>query len=83
MFTTFKAIEKLRKFATQNNVHISIVIHPRKERDDEPVGLASVFGTAKATQEADNVIALQYNTLKKTRSIQVCQSENYRFYNIT
>jgi twinkle protein len=35
------------------------VIHPRKEADDTLLNISSVFGTAKATQEADNVIILQ------------------------
>ncbi|KFG65437.1 putative helicase, partial [Toxoplasma gondii RUB] len=53
------AIEKFRRFATVKNVHISIVVHPRKEDDDTPLGLSSVFGSVKSTQEADNVIILQ------------------------
>ncbi len=35
------------------------MIHPRKEADDTLLNISSVFGTAKATQEADNVIILQ------------------------
>ncbi|CBZ52781.1 hypothetical protein NCLIV_025690 [Neospora caninum Liverpool] len=53
------AIEKFRRFATTKNVHISIVVHPRKEDDDTPLGLSSVFGSVKSTQEADNVVILQ------------------------
>jgi len=68
-----KAIEKLRMFATHKNVHITIVIHPRKVEDGHALGIASVFGTAKATQEADNVIIIQkgkkyrYLSIKKNR----------------
>lgn len=68
-----KAIEAFRKFATLKNVHISLVIHPRKQEEDAPLTHASVFGTAKATQEADNVIILQrgrshkYIEVKKNR----------------
>lgn len=54
-----RAIHKFRRFATDRNVHVTLVVHPRKENDDEPIALASVFGSAKATQEADNVYALQ------------------------
>lgn len=54
-----RALESFRRFATQHNVHISLVIHPRKEPDDTKLSLGSVFGTAKATQEADNVLILQ------------------------
>ena len=59
------ALEKFRRFATDKNVHITLVIHPRKEQDGAPLSLASVFGSAKATQEADTVIALQ--TVDKDR----------------
>merc|ERR1711871_729152 len=54
-----QALEKFRRFATEKNVHLSLVIHPRKEADDTLLNISSVFGTAKATQEADNVIILQ------------------------
>lgn len=70
---TDRTVSALRTFATNRNVHITLVIHPRKEMDDTPLGLASVSGTAKATQEADNVIILQkvgesrYLDVKKNR----------------
>lgn len=70
---TDRTVSALRSFATNRNVHITLVIHPRKELDDTPLGLASVSGTAKATQEADNVIVLQkvgesrYIDVKKNR----------------
>lgn len=70
---TDRTVAALRAFATNRNVHITLVIHPRKEMDDTPLGLASVSGTAKATQEADNVIILQkvgdsrYIDVKKNR----------------
>ena len=55
-----KALDSFRQFATANNVHITLVIHPRKEQGpDQPLYLNSVFGSAKATQEADNVIIIQ------------------------
>lgn len=53
------ALDKFRKFASQKNVHLTLVIHPRKEQEDQDLTLTSVFGTAKATQEADNVLILQ------------------------
>lgn len=68
-----RAISALRHFCTQTGVHVTLVIHPRKEADDTPLGLSSVSGTAKATQEADNVIILQkmlnhrYLDVKKNR----------------
>ena len=57
-----RAINEFRHFATHKNVHITLVIHPRKEADLRPLGVSSVFGSAKATQEADNVIILQAPT---------------------
>ena len=54
-----RAISEFRHFATHRNVHISLVIHPRKEAEQRPLSVSSVFGSAKATQEADNVIILQ------------------------
>ena len=53
------AIEKFRKFATDRNVHITLVMHPRKQMDNSRLDLSSVYGSAKATQEADLVLILQ------------------------
>ena len=68
------AIEKFRKFATEKNVHISLVVHPRKEQEDSKLTISSIYGSAKATQEADTVIILQtdagrrkYLDVKKNR----------------
>lgn len=47
-------IQKLRKFATLHNVHLTLVIHPRKEDIGENLTTNSIYGGAKATQEADN-----------------------------
>jgi twinkle protein len=52
-------IHHLRNFATERSVNIILVIHPRKELESAPLGLASIFGSAKATQEADMVLILQ------------------------
>jgi energy-coupling factor transporter ATP-binding protein EcfA2 len=71
-----RAIEAFRQFASQRNVHVTLVIHPRKEQDNSSLGLASVFGSAKATQEADNVMIIQ-GGLPRTvlRNIQLPDSE--------
>lgn len=53
------AVAMLREFCSMNNSHVSLVVHPRKENDGEKIQLASVFGSGKSTQEADNVIILQ------------------------
>ncbi|KYQ94381.1 T7-like mitochondrial DNA helicase [Tieghemostelium lacteum] len=71
--TMDESIEKLRKFATQKNVHITVVIHPRKQETESTLSINDIFGTAKATQEADNVIIFQrtkdqkYLDIKKNR----------------
>ncbi len=68
-----RAISSIRAFCNTHDVHVMLVVHPRKEVDDTPLCLASVSGTAKATQEADNVIILQklgekrYLDVKKNR----------------
>jgi twinkle protein len=41
-------------------VNILLVIHPRKEQDGFELGLSSIGGTAKASQEADIVLILQH-----------------------
>ena len=54
-----RALDRFRAFATRHDVHVTLVVHPRKEPEDEALSLTSVFGSAKATQEADTVIILQ------------------------
>ncbi|KAJ8264531.1 hypothetical protein GJAV_G00150370 [Gymnothorax javanicus] len=56
-------IGALRKFATHSCCHVTLIIHPRKEEDDKELQTASIFGTAKASQEADNVLILQEKKL--------------------
>lgn len=67
-----------------------MIIHPRKERNDEELTTSSIFGSAKASQEADNILIIQDNRLKNIRGkkyLQVCnknkmqkQIENYFKY---
>lgn len=59
------AIEKFRHFATRNNIHITLVVHPRKEQENTYLSMSSVYGSAKATQEADIVLILQNDGRKK------------------
>ncbi|KAL7483359.1 hypothetical protein ACHAW6_009034 [Cyclotella cf. meneghiniana] len=67
------AVEKFRKFATEYNVHVTLVVHPRKEDEGAKLGISSFYGSAKATQEADTVLILQsdgnrkYLDVKKNR----------------
>lgn len=59
------ALEKFRKFATDHNVHVTLVVHPRKENDGDRLGMSSFYGSAKSTQEADNVLILQVDGNRK------------------
>lgn len=59
------AIEKFRKFATEYNVHVTLVVHPRKEDENAKLGISSFYGSAKATQEADTVLILQSDGKRK------------------
>lgn len=59
------ALEKFRSFATTHNVHVTLVVHPRKENEGDRLGMSSVYGSAKATQEADNVLILQNDGNRK------------------
>lgn len=59
------AVEKFRKFATDYNVHVTLVVHPRKEDEGAKLGMSSFFGSAKSTQEADTVLILQSDGKRK------------------
>jgi twinkle protein len=59
------AIERFRQFATDKNVHVTLVVHPRKEQEDSKLSMASIYGSAKATQEADTVLILQNDNKRK------------------
>ena len=56
------------------------MIHPRKEQDDTLLNISSVFGTAKATQEADNVLILQRIDGQKMIDIRKNRYDGVRFF---
>jgi twinkle protein len=70
-----EAIHALRNFASKYNVHVTLVVHPRKESEGLPLEIYSVFGSGKVIQEADNVIIIQqapegrYIEVKKNRCV--------------
>ncbi|XP_017488408.1 PREDICTED: twinkle protein, mitochondrial [Rhagoletis zephyria] len=72
-------ISAFRSFATKNNVHVTLVMHPRKERAEEDLTASSVFGTAKATQEADNVLIIQDKRLTSIRGKKYLQIVKNRY----
>lgn len=57
---------------------LNVVLHPvsffLKENDDVELQTASIFGTAKASQEADNVIILQNKKGTAQKYLQVWSS---------
>lgn len=57
--TMDRALDHFRAFATNHKVHVSIVVHPRKVAENVPLTMDSIMGTAKASQEADNVMVIQ------------------------
>lgn len=59
------AIQKFRTFATEHDVHVTLVVHPRKEAEGDRLGMSSFYGSAKSTQEADNVFILQVDGNRK------------------
>ena len=67
------AVARFRRLASERDVHVTVVIHPRKNNpNDTTLTMQSVFGTAKATQEADNVLVLQ--TSRAFRYLEVCKN---------
>lgn len=64
----------LVSFTPTQKVHVTLVVHPRKEDESSKLSISSFFGSAKATQEADTVIIIQndanrrkYLDVKKNR----------------
>jgi twinkle protein len=64
-----RAVSEIREFCNSTKAHIILVVHPRKESDNTALGISSISGTAKATQEADNVMILQ--KIGKTRFLEL------------
>jgi twinkle protein len=67
------AISLFRRFASDHNVHVTVVIHTRKEKDGERLGISSFYGSSKPTQEADSVLILQKG-LDGTRSLDLVKN---------
>ncbi|RZC38503.1 twinkle protein, mitochondrial [Asbolus verrucosus] len=72
-------IAAFRTFATRKNCHVTLVIHPRKEREDEDLTTSSIFGGAKASQEADNVLIIQDKRLTSVRGRKYLQVAKNRY----
>lgn len=51
-------IGSLRHFSTKYNCHVTLVAHPRKEKEEVPLSNNSLYGGVKASQEADNIMII-------------------------
>ncbi|XP_055332050.1 twinkle mtDNA helicase-like [Paramacrobiotus metropolitanus] len=56
-----RLIEGFRRFASEHDCHVTVVVHPRKELEEAQLTAQSIYGGVKASQEADNVLILQNN----------------------
>lgn len=72
-------VAAFRTFASKRNCHVTLVIHPRKERVDEELTTSSIFGGAKASQEADNVLLIQDKRLTGPRGKKYLQVAKNRY----
>ncbi|KAK0180698.1 hypothetical protein PV327_003055 [Microctonus hyperodae] len=72
-------ISAFRSFATKTNCHVTLVIHPRKERAEDDLTTASIFGGAKASQEADNILIIQDKRLTSIRGKKYLQIAKNRY----
>ncbi|CRK91438.1 CLUMA_CG005110, isoform A, partial [Clunio marinus] len=72
-------IAAFRTFATRKNCHVTLVIHPRKEKESDDLTTSSIFGGAKATQEADNVLIIQDKRLTSVRGKKYLQIAKNRY----
>ncbi|CAF4780924.1 unnamed protein product [Pieris macdunnoughi] len=72
-------ITAFRTFATARHCHVTLVMHPRKERDSEDLSTSSIFGSAKASQEADNVLIIQDKRLTAVRGKKYLQVAKNRY----
>ncbi|XP_066250466.1 mitochondrial DNA helicase isoform X1 [Euwallacea similis] len=72
-------IAAFRTFATRRNCHVTLVIHPRKEREDEDLTISSIFGSAKASQESDNIIIIQDKRLTSVKGKKYLQVVKNRY----
>ena len=72
-------IARFRNFATKYNCHVTAIIHPRKERIEEELTTSSIFGSAKASQEADNVLIIQDKRLSSVRGKKYLQVAKNRY----
>lgn len=60
------AVNDLKAFAEEHQVHIHLVCHPRKQKDETvPAGKMDVSGSGDITNGADNVLSVWRNKAKE------------------
>lgn len=60
------AVNDLKSFAEENQVHIHLVCHPRKQKDESvAVGKLDVSGSGDITNGADNILSIWRNKAKE------------------
>ncbi|GMT31752.1 hypothetical protein PFISCL1PPCAC_23049, partial [Pristionchus fissidentatus] len=64
-----RLVGMLRRLATDYGVHVTLVVHPRKTETDTDLDVQHFGGTARVTQEADNVLAIQKRRDEVTRRL--------------
>uniref|UniRef100_A0A4W3GV35 Twinkle protein, mitochondrial-like n=1 Tax=Callorhinchus milii TaxID=7868 RepID=A0A4W3GV35_CALMI len=69
-------IGTFRKFATVNNCHVTLVIHPRKEDDEKELQTASIFGTAKVWSHSVALSPLNYTVMGPSSYVRTLSSHN-------
>ena len=51
-------VARIRDFVTKYQCHVTLVAHPRKEKEDIIMSNNSLYGGIKASQEADNIMII-------------------------
>ena len=62
------AINDLKAFAEEHQIHIHLVCHPRKQKDETvPAGKMDISGSGDITNGADNVLSVWRNKAKEKK----------------
>jgi len=61
-------VNELKSFAEENQIHIHLVCHPRKQKDETvPAGKMDISGSGDITNGADNVLSVWRNKAKEKK----------------
>lgn len=70
----------IREFATQYKCHVTLVAHPRKEKEEMGLSNNSLYGGIKASQEADNIMIIVnkfHPRLKCNKYVQITKNRAF------